>query len=59
MCPPKVRSALAKGLGVSEDKIEIDYKAKTANVSLGDATPDMDALTKVMDETAFTAALAN
>ena len=59
MCPPKVRSALAKGLGVSEDKIEIDFKTKTANVSLGDVTPDMDALTKVMDETAFTAALAN
>jgi hypothetical protein len=54
-----VRSALAKGLGVSEDGIEVDFKAKTASVALGDAKPDMGALAKVMDETNFTAALAD
>jgi hypothetical protein len=54
-----VRSALAKGLGVSEDCIEVDFKAKTASVALGDAKPDMGALAKVMDETNFTAALAD
>ena len=59
MCPPKVRSALAEGLGVSEDCIEVDFKAKTASVALGDAKPDMDALAKIMDETTFTAALAD
>jgi len=59
MCPPKVRSALAEGLGVSEDCIEVDYASKSASVALGDAKPDMDALAKVMDETNFTAALAD
>ncbi len=49
MCPPKVRSALAKGLGVSEDCIEVDYTSKSASVALGDAKPDLDALAKVMD----------
>jgi len=54
-----VRSALAKGLGVDEDKITVDYDSKTANVDLADATPDMEALAKVMDETRFTAELAD
>ena len=59
MCPPKVRSALAKGLGVSEDCIEVDFETKSASVALGDAAPDMDAVSKAMDGTKFTAALAD
>jgi hypothetical protein len=59
MCPPKVRSALAKGLGVSEDCIEVDFATKSASVALGDAAPDMDAVSKIMGETKFTAALAD
>ena len=54
-----MRSALAKGLGVSEDCIEVDFATKSASVALGDVAPDMDAVSKIMDGTKFTAALAD
>ena len=46
-----MRSALAKGLGVEADKIEIDYAKKTATIEIGDASPDAVALAAAMKET--------
>jgi copper chaperone CopZ len=55
-----VQAALAKGLGVSKDKVKIDYAAKTACVEMDGAKPDMKSLAKAMDDTGkFEASLAD
>ena len=59
-CPPRVQSALAKGLGISEDAITIDLDANTASVDLAGAEPDLSGLETAMKETnRFTAELIN
>jgi hypothetical protein len=55
-----VQSALAKGLGVSEDAITIDLDANTASVDLAGAEPDLTGVEAAMKETnRFTAELIN
>ena len=58
-----MQSALAKGLGVAPEKVQIDFDAKTASVDCGEKAPDQATLTqlaKVMAEThKYTAEPAN
>lgn len=55
-----MQSALAKGLGISEDAITIDLDANTASVDLGGAEPDLTGLDAAMEATnKFTAKLIN
>jgi len=55
-----VQSALAKGLGVSEDAITIDLDANTASVDFAGAEPDLSGVEAAMKETnRFTAELIN
>lgn len=46
-----MRSALAKGLGVKEEAVTIDYGAKQATVEMGDGSADAEALATAMKET--------
>ena len=55
-----VQSALAKGLGISEDAITIDLEGNTASVDLGGAELDLAAVEAAMKETnKFTASVIN
>jgi hypothetical protein len=48
-----VRSAFAKGLGVSEDKVTVDYDTKMVSVDMGSAEVDKDALTAALESTKY------
>ncbi len=53
-----MQSALAKGLGISEDAITIDLEANTASVDFAGAEPDFTGVEAAMEATnRFTAKL--
>ena len=55
-----MQSALAKGLGISEELITIDLEAKTASVDLGGAELDLEGVEAAFEATnRFTATLIN
>lgn len=51
-----MQAAVAKGLGVSEDKIAVDYGKKTVSVDLGGAELDEAKLASALESTKYSLA---
>ncbi len=51
MCPPRVRSAFAKGLSVDKSKVSVDFDSKTVSVDLDGKEADTDALAAALEAT--------
>ena len=46
-----MQAAVAKGCGVDEDKISVDFDSKTVSVDLGGAEIDMDKVAAALEGT--------
>lgn len=52
-CPPKVRAALVKGLGLKSEQVGIDYRTKLITLDLGGKELDEAAVTEAFQGTGY------